>query len=196
VAEGAPLVIVAALFQRNPFCVMSLPDSPITTLEDLEGKSIGVQAVNEPVWNAFLAANDIDPGSINQVPAQFDPQPLATGEVDGWFSFVTNEPNLLAVEGVETEIMMLADFNYPLVSQVYVVRRDTIQNEREKLKAMLVADIRGWHDSLGDPERGAALAANEYGAVLGLDDAEQALEVEAQNDRIVSDDHRVNRSQM
>ena len=192
IVEGAPLVAVAALFQKNPFCVMSLADSPITSVEDLQGKSIGVQSVNEPVWNAFLAANDIDPDSIDKVPAQFDPQPLANGEVDGWFSFVTNEPNLLLVQGIETETLLLADFNYPLVSQIYVVRRDTLENERDKIKAFLMADIRGWHDSLADPGRGAELAVNEYGADLGLEVEEQTLESESQNELILSDDTRAN----
>ena len=59
----------------------------------MKGKKIGVQATNEAVWNAFLKANKIDAGSITKVPVQFDPTPLTTGEVDGWFSFVTNEPN-------------------------------------------------------------------------------------------------------
>jgi ABC-type nitrate/sulfonate/bicarbonate transport system substrate-binding protein len=192
IVEGAPLVAVAALFQKNPFCVMSLAESPITSLEDLEGKSIGIQSVNEPVWNAFLAANEIDPGSIDKVPAQFDPQPLANGEVDGWFSFVTNEPNLLRVQGVETETLLLADFNYPLVSQIYVVRRDTLEGERDKIKAFLVADIKGWRDSLADPARGAELAATEYGADLGLDQEEQVLESESQNELILNDDTRAN----
>jgi ABC-type nitrate/sulfonate/bicarbonate transport system substrate-binding protein len=192
IVEGAPLIAVSALFQKNPFCVMSLADNPITSLEDLAGKSIGVQSVNEPVWNAFLAANDIDPDSIDKVPAQFDPQPLANGEVDGWFSFVTNEPNLLLVQGIETETLLLADFNYPLVSQIYVVRRDTLENERDKIKAFLMADIRGWHDSLADPERGAELAVNEYGADLGLEVEEQTLESESQNELILSDDTRAN----
>ena len=99
--NGADLKIIGAQYQKNPFCVMSLKKSPIKTPEDMIGKKIGVQAINEAVWNAFLKANDIDPSKIDKVPVQFDPTPLAHGEVDGWFSFVTNEPNLLKVQGVE-----------------------------------------------------------------------------------------------
>lgn len=192
VVEGAPLVAVAALYQKNPFCVMSLADTPISTPADLAGRSIGVQSVNEPVWNAFLAANDIDPSSIDTVPAQFDPQPLTNGEVDGWFSWITNEPNLLAVQGVETETFLLADHNYPLVSQLYVVRRDTLAEEPDRIKAVLLADIRGWRDSIVDPRRGAQLAVDEYGRDLELEVEEQTLESEAQNELILTDETREN----
>ena len=51
------------------------------------------------------------------MPVQFDPTPLTTGTVDGWFSFITNEPNLLKVKGIDTATFLLADYNYPLVSE-------------------------------------------------------------------------------
>ena len=74
---------------------------------------------------AFLTANNIAPSEITLVPAQFDPTPLANGEVDGWFSFVTNEPNDLGLKGFKVTTMLLADTGYPLVSETYVVKTDT-----------------------------------------------------------------------
>ena len=76
ILKGAPLVAIGAQYQKNPFCIMSLASKPINSPQDLVGKKIGVQATNEPVWNAFLKANNLDPGKITKVPAQFDPQPL------------------------------------------------------------------------------------------------------------------------
>ncbi len=57
------------------------------------GKKIGVQATNEAVWNAFLKANKIDPSKITRCRCSSTRQPLVDKQVDGWFSFVTNEPN-------------------------------------------------------------------------------------------------------
>jgi ABC-type nitrate/sulfonate/bicarbonate transport system substrate-binding protein len=192
ILEGAPLKAVGALLQKNPFAMLSLAENPLSTPEDMLGKKIGVQDVNLPVWEAFLTANEIDPSEIDVVPVQFDPQPLTTGEVDGWFSFFTNEPNLLRVQGIEVEVFLLSDFNYPLVSQIYVVRVDSIENERDKIKALLEADIRGWRDSLVDPALGARLTVEDYGSDLGLDEEEQVLESEDQNSIILTDDTRAN----
>jgi ABC-type nitrate/sulfonate/bicarbonate transport system substrate-binding protein len=189
---GAPLIAVGALYQKNPFAVMSLADNPLKKPEDMIGKKIGVQAVNEPVWGSFLKANDLDPKSITKVPAQFDPTPLADGEVDGWFSFFTNEPNLLKLQGIETEVMLLADNNYPLVSEIYVVRTKSVKDERDKLKALLVADIKGWRDSLKDPAEGAELAAEKYGKDQKLTTEEQTLESQSQNTVILTDDTKAN----
>ena len=192
ILKGAPLKVIAVLFQKNPFCVMSLASNPVTKPTDMYGKSFGLQAVNEPVWKSFVKANNLDESQIEIVPVQFDPQPLVAGEVDTWFSFVTNEPNLLKVQGVETVNFLLADFNYPLPSQTYMATEENIEKNRDALKAVLKADIMGWHDSIKDPVRGATYAVEIYGKDLGLDIPEQTLESVAQNKLIVQPDTLAN----
>ena len=192
ILKGADLVILGAQYQKNPFCIMSLAGSPINTPQEMIGKKIGVQATNEPVWNAFLKANGIDPSKITKVPAQFDPSPLVSKEVDGWFSFFTNEPNLLKTKGVDTAVMLLNDHGYPMVSEVYVVKKSSLTSDRDKVKALLIGDIKGWTDSVADPKLGANLAATKYGKDLGLDEAEQVLESTAQNTVVQTDDTKAN----
>ena len=166
--------------------------SPIKTPEDMIGKKIGVQATNEPVWNAFLKANDIDPSKITKVPVQFDPQPLVNGEVDGWFSFVTNEPNLLKVQGVDTVNFLLADYELPArLARSTWCRPTSLKDDRDKLKA--VPD--GRHQGLarlaqGPGPRRQARGQRSTARTCGLDVEEQTLESKAQNN---ADPHRPTR---
>lgn len=190
--NGADIIGIGAQYQKNPFAVMSLASNPIRTPQDMIGKRIGVQSVNEPVWNAFLTANKIDPSKINKVPAQFDPQPLVNGEADGWFSFVTNEPNLLKTKGVDTVTFLLNDYGYPLVSEIYIVRKESLTKERDKVKAVLRADMKGWKDSYKDPSAAPKLVVTKYGKDLGLDEAEQTLESKAQNELVFTAETKVN----
>ncbi|ABW15042.1 NMT1/THI5 like domain protein [Parafrankia sp. EAN1pec] len=192
ILNGAPIKIIGAQYQKNPFAIVSMADKPIAGPQEMIGKKIGVQATNESVWTAFLKANKIDPKSIEKVPVEFDPLPLTTGTVDGWFSFVTNEPNLLRVKGFEVTTFLLADHNYPLVSETYMVRTESIDKERDKIKSALTAEIRGWKDSLADPALGAHLAATVYGKDLGLDEEEQTLESKDQNALILTADTKAN----
>jgi ABC-type nitrate/sulfonate/bicarbonate transport system substrate-binding protein len=190
--QGADLITIGAQYQKNPFSVMSLASNPIATPQDMVGKKIGVQATNEAVWNAFLKANGLDASSISKVPVQFDPSPLVSKQVDGWFSFVTNEPNLLKTQGVETKTFLLADYKYPLVSETYVVKKSNLTAKRDQIKAMLVADIKGWQQNLKDPTIGAKLAANVYGKDQKLTVAEQTLESTSENLLIATDDTKAN----
>ena len=192
VAKGAPLKIIGAQYQKNPFCIMSMARSPIVKPTDMYGRKIGVQASNESVWAAYVKAAGLDASRITKVPVQFDPLPLTQGTVDGWFSFVTNEPNALRLKGFKVSTMLLADTGYPLVSETYLVRQDTIDKDRDLLKAFLRAEIKGWKASIADPALGARLAATVYGKGLGLTTGEQTLESRDQNALIVSADTKKN----
>lgn len=192
ILQGAPLIALGALFQKNPFCFMSLAEAPISTAKELEGKKVGIQDVNQPVWNAFAAAAGLDVSKIDVVPVQFDPQGLVNKEVDAWFSFVTNEPNALRAQGVDVEVFLLADQGYPLVSQIYFTQISTLADQRDLLKALLIADIKGWRESIKDPEIGAELAVDVYGKDLGLTLEAAIEESKSQNELIVTDDTKAN----
>jgi ABC-type nitrate/sulfonate/bicarbonate transport system substrate-binding protein len=192
IQQGAPIKIVATQYQKNPFAIMSMAKSPIKTAKDLVGKKIGVQATNEAVWAAFLAANNLDPKSITKVPVQFDPLPLTTGTVDGWMSYITNEPNDLRLKGFDVTTFLLADQGYPLVGESYVVTTEALNKDRAKIKALLRAEIKGWKDNFADPAAGAKLAAEVYGKGLGLKTDEQTLESKDQNKLIFNDDTKRN----
>jgi ABC-type nitrate/sulfonate/bicarbonate transport system substrate-binding protein len=180
VVQGAPLKIVGATFQKNPFCVVSLAEKGITEPGQLVGKKIGVQDTNDNVWTAFLKANNLDPASITRVPVQFDPTPVTTGEVDGFVAYLTNEPNALKVRGFETATLSFADNGFPLTAETVTVLQETLDNERDKVKAFLRAEIKGWRDALADPAEAARLAVEVYGKDLNLDRAEQELEMQSQ----------------
>jgi ABC-type nitrate/sulfonate/bicarbonate transport system substrate-binding protein len=187
ILKGAESVVLGAVYQKNPFCVMSLAKTPINNPKEMIGKKIGVQAINQGVFNAFLQANGLKASQMTVVPVQFDPTPLANGQVDAWFSFITNEPNLLKEKGIDTATFLLNDYKYPLVSQVYVALKKSVDEKRDAVKAFLKADITGWHETLKDPAAGAALAVNTYGKGLGLTVAEQTLESKAQNALVLTD---------
>lgn len=187
--EDAPVKIIGATFQKNPFTILSLKDGgDIATAEDLKGKKIGVQDSNTSLFMALLAANDIDASELEIVPVQFDPAPLVNGEVDGFVSYITNEAITVEMMGIPTTNLPFAENGLPFVAETLIVSDETIANEREMLKAFLVAEIRGWTDALADPQAGADLAIEKYGADLGLDPAKTLAGSEAQNDLVVSDE--------
>jgi ABC-type nitrate/sulfonate/bicarbonate transport system substrate-binding protein len=192
IGQGSDLVIIGAQYQKNPFAVMSLAKSPIKTPQEMYGKKFGLQSANQSVWDAFVASSGIDDAKIVKFPAQFDPTPLVQGQADCWFSFITNEPNLLKEQNVDTVSFLLADFGYPLVSEVYVVKRDSLTSKRDQLKAFLKAEIQGWHDLKKDPALGAKLTAEKYGKDQGLTASEQELEARSELELIYTDDTKAN----
>ncbi|WP_194816204.1 ABC transporter substrate-binding protein [Nocardia sp. XZ_19_385] len=192
ILAGLPAKIVATTFQKNPFCIVSSAGKPIRSPQEMKGRRIGVQDTNQLIFSALLAANGMQPSDVTIVPAQYDPTPLANGEVDGWVSYVTNEPITLAAKGFANANFLFADFNLPLVAETLTVKQSTIDNERDKLKAFLAAEIKGWKDAVASPAESARLAVEIYGKDQKLDLAEQTKEATAQNDLVVSADTAAN----
>lgn len=192
ILKGAPLKIIGAQYQKNPFAIMSMAKTPIKTAQDMYGKKIGVQVANTSVWNAFIKAAGLDASKIKVVPVQFDPLPLTQGTVDGWFSFITNEPNELRSKGFDVATFLLADQGYPLVSETYFTTTQTISSKPDVVKAFLTAEIKGWKDNIADPALGATLTVNTYGKGLGLTIPEQTLESKSESELILTPDTKAN----
>ncbi len=191
--ESAPLKIIGATFQKNPFTILSLKDGgDIASPKDLIGKKIGVQDSNTTLFNALLAANDIDPSELTIVPVQYDPAPLVNGEVDGFVAYLTNEAISVEMAGVSTTNLPFADNGLPFVAETVATTDETIANKRDMLKAFLKAEIQGWTDAVKDPQGGADLAMEVYGKDLDLEPAKTLAGSEAQNKLVTSDETEAN----
>lgn len=192
-SEGAPLKIIGTTFQKNPFTILSLAGGGnIATPQDLKGKRIGVQDSNTPLFQALLSANDIDPAEVTIVPVQYDPAPLINGEVDGFVAYLTNEAITVAAQGLPVTNLAFAENGLPFVAETFTVTQDAIDNNRDMLKAFLLAEIKGWTMAVNDPEAGARLAVENYGSDLGLNLENSIAGATEQNTLIVSDETKAN----
>jgi ABC-type nitrate/sulfonate/bicarbonate transport system substrate-binding protein len=190
IQKGSPLKVIGTQYQKNPFCIMSLASKPVNTPQDMIGKKIGVQSVNDAAWAAFLKANNLSPSQITKVVASFDPAPLAQGQVDGWFSFITNEPIQLGLKGIATKTFLLADNNYPEIGNVYIVKADSLRTDRAKVKAAMTAEIISWRECISHPDNPAQATIKDF-PTSGTIEAAQKQSVE-QNKLIAEGDALTN----
>jgi NitT/TauT family transport system substrate-binding protein len=87
VSKGAPIVVVAQLFQINPLHWIYRPDkTPLKTPDDLRGKTIGITygGNDEAIMRALLARYNIKENEVNLFSVRYDYTPFYLGEVDLW----------------------------------------------------------------------------------------------------------------
>jgi ABC-type nitrate/sulfonate/bicarbonate transport system substrate-binding protein len=188
VAQGAPLKIIGAVYQRYAGCIMSMTAKPIKTPDDLYGKTIGVASSSEPVWRNFLSSLKLDTARIKTVPVQGNPIGMTKGEIDGYLGFINSQPIDLQHLGFDITTMLLADVGFPLVGQTYITTQQNIDKNRAKVKAFLKAEIRGWKDVLANPQLATDITVNEYGKDLKLDPKAMLDETKVGNDLIRNGD--------
>lgn len=145
VQQGAPFRIIGVAMQNNPFAIASLPDNPVNTPKDLEGKRIGMPLANMPVLRTLATLNDVDIDAIEVIPTQYDAAPLVAGEVDCLLCWSTDLPVAMFVRDIESVTMLMADFGYTLHSQTYIATEDSIANRRVELVALMAGEVAGWN---------------------------------------------------
>lgn len=152
VDQGAPFVIIGAQYQQNPLGVVSLSSSGISGPADLVGKTVAVPDVSRLAFDAMLTINGIDPAEVTVVPYAYDPTPLVSGEVDATVDFVTNVPFSIEELGAEADSFTFYEAGFRIPTDTVVVTRDTLENNRDALKAWLAASAKGWEENFADPD--------------------------------------------
>jgi ABC-type nitrate/sulfonate/bicarbonate transport system substrate-binding protein len=186
VEQGAPFKILGVAMQKNPFVVASLPENPVNEPADLLGKRIGMALANTPVLQALCILNGVDINGIEIVPTQYSAQPLLAGEVDCLLCWETDLPVAMAMQGVDSVTMLMADYGYAVHSQTYIATEDSLANRRSDLVALMSGEVRGWDAYRQDTNAAAALTVEMF-PDAGLDLATQELQAERQVPLMFSD---------
>jgi ABC-type nitrate/sulfonate/bicarbonate transport system substrate-binding protein len=166
--KGIPIRVIGTVFQRNPFAMLSLPDKPIRTVEDMVGKTLAVSASARPLLANLFKDRGIDPSSVTIVPGAADPSALVNKQVDGYMGLETNQAVALAVQGIPVIILNLHDLGMPETSGTLYAREDFLAANKEVVVAFLRASAKGWQWAIDNPEESSKLVVEKYGA-SGLD---------------------------
>ncbi|MCU4651796.1 ABC transporter substrate-binding protein [Roseibacterium sp. SDUM158016] len=180
-AGGMPIKAFAAIMQRAPGAIMSLAESPLSSISDFPGKTIAIPTGLQPQIDALMTSAGLDPASVTYVPVGTDPGMLAAGQVDGYYGWATNQGVMLMTRGVDINIAYMNDLGIPGYAGVITATDETIAERGDVLIRWLKAEIRGWQWHLENPEEMAELMVSTYGQ-RGLD-----LEAQTVESRLMAD---------
>jgi NitT/TauT family transport system substrate-binding protein len=158
VAQGIPLRVVAADFQKEPQVMMSHPGEGLDKWEDLKNAEqyiVGDEGAQSfLLWMATEYGFDVG----KRVPYTFNPAPFIANKKSIQQGYVTSEP--FAVEkagGFVPNQFLLADYGYSTYSTTIETMQDTIDKRPEVVKCFVDGSAKGWYNYLyGDNK-----AANE-----------------------------------
>jgi len=150
VAGGLPVINIAAIFHRMPTGLMMHADNPITSFEQLNGKSI--MARPEAIYIPYLKKKyHID---FTVIPQNFSSTQFLTDKDFIQEGFFIAEPYFLEQQGAKVKWLALWDSGYEPALTLFANTKFA-QDHPEQLRAFLRAFIQGWKEYLeGDPTAG------------------------------------------
>ncbi len=157
-AKGAPVVVIAQLFQVNPLQWMYRPEEmQIGKLADLKGKVIGVTfgGNDETIMNTLLAEAGFGSEGVKLFSVRYDYTPFYRRQVQLWPVYRNAQAPLieaqLAKAGEATAFFNPADFGVKFVANCVVTEGRTLAEKPELVKRFLAALLAGWRQAL-DPK--------------------------------------------
>jgi NitT/TauT family transport system substrate-binding protein len=147
VADGQPLIAVAATMQRDPQGIMVRKNSPVRKFEDLNGHTVAVKSGS--TWFEFLVKRyHLD--EVREIPATYsvanfvaDPQYIQQ-------AFATSEPFFAQRAGIETRVLLTSDAGFNPY-RVMFTTQDFLKQHPDVVAKFVRASLRGWRDYLSDP---------------------------------------------
>jgi NitT/TauT family transport system substrate-binding protein len=155
VAKGAPIVVLAQLFQVNPLHWIYRPDQTVFSGgEDLKGKRIGVTfgGNDEAILRALLARYSISENQVTLFSVRYDYVPFYERRVDFWPLYLNAQAVIIGEKlekaGESYAFLSPDRLGVRFVANSVVTTREMIEKHPETVKRFRTALLEGWRDAL------------------------------------------------
>jgi len=157
-AKGAPVVVLAQLFQINPLqWIYRASKPPVTELAALKGRTLGVTfgGNDETILRTLLAKAGLTERDVKLFSVRYDYTPFYRDQVDLWPVYRNAQGPILAkklaAEGEEVAFFNPAEFGIQFVANSVVTSAETLKESPETVEKFVRALMAGWRTAL-DPE--------------------------------------------
>ena len=157
--ENLPFLVIAAIFQKDPQCLVSHPGVGHDKLENLKGKPILIAAGGRNSYWPWLKAKY---GFTDEQarPYTFNMAPFLADKQLSQQAFVSSEPFVIQQAGVKPVVHLFADNGFENYQTTISISRKLVQEKKDVVQRFVTATLEGWAEYLkGGPAIEAANAA-------------------------------------
>jgi NitT/TauT family transport system substrate-binding protein len=158
-AQGIPLINLAAIFQKDPQILIAHPDKGFDTFADLaKASKILISAESNTTYWAWMKTAFEGFRDEQLVPYTFSPAPFLADDMAVQQGYLTSEPYEIEKQaGFEPKVFLLADAGYDPYSTTIMAMKPWVDENKDIAKRFVEASIIGWYNYL----YGDNTAANE-----------------------------------
>lgn len=164
-SKGAPVVVIAQIFQVNPLHWMyRTEDVSITKLDDLKNKVIGVTfgGNDEIILRTLMAKANISEQDATLYSVRYDYNPFYQKKVDLWPVYLNSQAVFLkkkmAENGEAVSFFNPAEYGVQFVSNSVVTSRKMITEHPEVVQAFVRSLCKAWEAALAPENMDEAIA--------------------------------------
>lgn len=163
-AKGAPVVVLAQIFQRNPLQWAYYDDGPvIERLGDLKGKTIGITfgGNDETIMRTLMASGGLRETDVRLFSVRYDYTPFFKRRVDIWPVYRNTQAIILSEKleknGESLRFLDPAEFGVRFVANSVVTSRRLLDTRPDTVRRFTTVLLAGWQQALAPANREKAL---------------------------------------
>jgi NitT/TauT family transport system substrate-binding protein len=148
VAEGIPIVAVAAAFQKEPQVIVTHPGR-VSSFEEI--KTLPTIFIGDQGFASFYQwmINAYGFTAEQRVPYTFQAAPFIADKDSAMQGYLSSEPFFVEKEGgFKPDVWLIADAGYSTYSTLIETMAPTIAEKPEQVKCFVEGSIKGWYTYL------------------------------------------------
>jgi NitT/TauT family transport system substrate-binding protein len=153
--ENLPFLVIAAIFQKDPQCLVSHPGVGHDTLASLKGKPILIAAGGRNSYWPWLKAKY---GFTDEQarPYTFNMGPFLADKQLSQQAFLSSEPYVIKQAGVEPVVHLFADQGFDNYQTTINISKKMVDEKKDLVQRFVNASAEGWAEYM---KGGAAIQA-------------------------------------
>jgi NitT/TauT family transport system substrate-binding protein len=181
-SQGVDLVAVASYYRSYPVEIIVPSASPVASLADLKGRTIGLPGKYGESWFGLLVAlksAGLSEADVTIAEIGYTQQAaLTTGKVDAVVGFRNNDAVQFELAGLATRSLPISSGDVPLVGACLITTAAYASANPDVVKAVVAATMAGLAAAVEKPERALEVSAGyvpELGTAKGKASAAATL---------------------
>ena len=159
---GAPVVVLAALFQHSPVALISLADAKIKSPQDLAGRRVMLRSTGNVDLRAMIIHEGVALEKIKELEHSFNLEDLVQGKADAMSLYFATYAYDLKSRGISVSVLEPINYGIDFYGDCLFTSERELHAHPQRVKAFREASLRGWEYAMDHPEEIARLIHEKY----------------------------------
>ena len=155
--DGAPVVVLASIFQHSPYVIIAKKMIPNQSIHDLSGKPIYLRKLSDELL-VYLRRENIDLKNMSGFSPGMDTvERLMSGSVIATSGYISNEPYRLSQAKFPYEVYSPRSIGIDMYGDNLFTTSKEIDENGQRTERFRVASLQGWEYVLSHPGEAATI---------------------------------------
>ena len=158
---GAPLVVLAVIFQHSPFALLTQQNSATQNIHDLVDKMLMIEPQADELV-AYLNHEGMPLDKFKLVEYKHSIENFIAGTVDAMSTYTTDEPYLLEKNGIKFNLYSPRSVGIDFYGDNLFTTETELKQHPERVRKFREASLKGWRYAMDNQEEIIELIINKY----------------------------------